>query len=67
MLMNVDVFAKGPVTSAARIRPLARALRLLGVECRIVPPIPWNRIARGKIGNVLSSLLSTHFRELQEQ
>jgi glycosyltransferase involved in cell wall biosynthesis len=38
--------------------PLAGALRSLGIDCQIIGPFDWGKLAKGKIANILSSLIS---------
>lgn len=57
--IKVDVFAgEFGTTFTARILPLIRALGDYNVGCRIISPIAWNSIAKGKLGSVLSIALT---------
>lgn len=57
--MKGDIFAGGLyATLTARILPLAKALEDYGVECKVILPIAWHSIAKGKLGNVLSIALT---------
>lgn len=59
--MKVDVYVGGlGATLSARILPLAHALVTLGVECRLITPINWKRLVKGKVGDILPIFL-THF------
>ena len=57
------MFAVGPITLAARIHPLAIMLRSLNVDCNVVGPINWDRIVKGKIASIFSSILSNSPKE----
>ncbi|MDI6846755.1 MAG: glycosyltransferase [Candidatus Bathyarchaeia archaeon] len=57
--MKVDIFAGGRnATFTSRILPLVRALENHCVECNVIPPIAWHSVAKGKLGNVLSVVLT---------
>jgi len=57
--MRVCIFAGGPKTTLnARIMPLAQILKNFNVHCDVVTPLPWESIAKGKLGNLLSATLT---------
>jgi glycosyltransferase involved in cell wall biosynthesis len=59
--MKVSVFAGGVYTTlTARTLPLAKVLEEYGIETKVITPIAWNFLAKGKLGNVLSVALTYH-------
>jgi len=57
--MKVNIFAGGLYTTfTARILPLAKALESFGVKCKVIPPIKWHSIVKGKLSNILSITLT---------
>lgn len=57
--MKVDIFAGGlDATLTGRIQPLSEMLGLCGVDCRVIAPINWAPIAKGKLGNIFSIVLT---------
>jgi glycosyltransferase involved in cell wall biosynthesis len=54
--MRITIFAGGLYTTlSARTLPLAEFLqKRYNITAEIITPIPWNFIAKGKIGNILS-------------
>ena len=57
--MKVTMFAGGlKATLTARTLPLAEALEDYGVECKLIAPIRWPSVVKGKLGNVLSVALT---------
>jgi len=60
--MKVHFFAGDIFTTfTARVSPLVRVLESYDIECKIIPPIAWRpgaRIARGRLGNLLSVVMT---------
>jgi len=57
--VKADIFAGGlGATFTARILPLARMLRAFSVECNVITPIAWDSIVKGKLGRILSTVLT---------
>ncbi|MEM1785870.1 MAG: hypothetical protein QW805_06640, partial [Candidatus Bathyarchaeia archaeon] len=57
--MKVYIFAGGRgATLTSRIMPLANMLKVLGVECKVIVPIAWEFIAKGKLGKILSVIMT---------
>ena len=59
LCMKVDILAGSLDASlTARTLPLSKALESYGVECEVVTPIEWSRIAKGKLGKIFSIILT---------
>jgi len=57
--MKVTIFAGSSEASlVARSLPLARKLRDFGVECTVIAPIAWGSVVKGKIGHILSVIIT---------
>jgi len=57
--MKVHFFVGGIFTTfTARVSPLVGVLESYGVECKIIPPIAWHYIAKGRLGNLLSVVMT---------
>jgi glycosyltransferase involved in cell wall biosynthesis len=63
--MRITIFAGGlHTTLSARTLPLAEFLqKRYNITAEIIKPIPWNFIAQGKIGNILSVILTYRVKE----
>lgn len=62
--MKTHIFAGGlDATFKARILPLAEVLQKYNIECKVIPPIAWHSIAKSKLGNVLSVVLTHPLEE----
>jgi glycosyltransferase involved in cell wall biosynthesis len=64
-MMRITIFAGGLYTTlSARTLPLAEFLqKRYNITTEIIMPIPWNFIAKGKIGNILSVILTYRIKE----
>jgi len=64
-MMRITIFAGGLYTTlSARTLPLAEFLqKRYNITTEIITPIPWNFIAKGKIGNILSLILTYRIQE----
>ena len=62
--MEVHFFAGALDASLkARILPLARALKSYNVKCKVIAPIDWGVICKGKLKNILSVALTHKVKE----
>jgi len=62
--MIVHIFAGGlDATLTGRIQPLAKMLAVCGADCKLIAPINWVQMVKGKLGNIFSIILTHPFEK----